>query len=59
MLIKFESNYREEIEEVPSLLKGPKEELVDDFEELIVSNISVLLEIRRLITLFTNEVLEI
>jgi len=31
MLVKFEANYREEAEEIPKLLEGPSEELVDNY----------------------------
>lgn len=59
MLVKFESNYREEVDEVPMVLTESPEDLVEDFEEIIISNIQTLLEIRKLIRLFTKEVIEI
>ncbi|KAL4500971.1 hypothetical protein ABPG73_013709 [Tetrahymena malaccensis] len=58
MLVKFESNYREEIDEIPILLNESPNDLVDDFEEVILINIQTILEIRKLILLFTREVIE-
>ncbi|KAL4511613.1 hypothetical protein ABPG72_012458 [Tetrahymena utriculariae] len=58
MLVKFEANYREEIDEFPILMNESPNDLVDDFEEVVLINLQTILEIRKLILLFTKEVVE-